>query len=110
MTQTSLDCCPDLCTPAASDGTIASPDALARLAKALAHPARVQILQILLARDGCVCGDLVLAMPLAQSTISQHLKVMKGAGLICGTIDGPRVCYCVRPEAMAELKGMIAAL
>ena len=110
MTQTPSDCCRELCsTPdPASDAT--TPEALARLAKALAHPARVQILQILLATEGCVCGDLVLALPLAQSTISQHLKIMKEAGLICGTIDGPRVCYCVRPEAMAELKGLVAAL
>ena len=85
---------------------------LALLAKALAHPARVRILRILLAREGCYCGQLVDELPLAQATVSQHLKVLKDAGLIYGEIDGPRVCYCAdaaRVARLAELAGGIAA-
>jgi len=68
---------------------------IALVAKALAHPARIRILRILLARATCTCGQIVDALPLAQATVSQHLKVLKEAGLIKGEIDGPRVCYCV---------------
>src|SRR5512147_1839880 len=68
---------------------------LATLAKALGHPARVQIVRLLVRREACICGDIVDELPLAQSTVSQHLKVLKEAGLIRGEIDGPRVCYCV---------------
>lgn len=76
---------------------------LALLAKALAHPTRVRILRILLAREGCYCGQLVDELPLAQATVSQHLKVLKDAGLIYGEIDGPRVCYCANGERLARL-------
>ena len=68
---------------------------LARYAKALAHPARVAILRMLVQRQSCVCGDIVDELPIAQSTVSQHLKELKEAGLIQGEIDGPRVCYCI---------------
>lgn len=68
---------------------------LAGWCKALAHPARIAILRILANRGECVCGDLVHALPLAQSTVSQHLKALKDAGLIQGEIDGPRSRYCV---------------
>lgn len=80
------------------------------LAKAIAHPARVQILRILARRSGCVCGDIVDELPLAQSTVSQHLKVLKEAGLIRGEVDGPRVCYCIEPHALRRLKALIGAL
>jgi ArsR family transcriptional regulator len=83
---------------------------LAELAKALAHPARVKILRILAARNSCVCGELVDELPLAQSTVSQHLKVLKGAGLIRGTISGPRTCYCLEPRSVRRLKALIGAL
>src|SRR5512132_318705 len=73
---------------------------LALLAKAVGHPARVQILRLLVRRDACICGDIVDELPLAQSTVSQHLKVLKDAGLIRGEIDGPRVCYCIEPRAL----------
>src|SRR6185312_1822024 len=69
----------------------ASDQELAGLAKALGHPARVQIMRFLLSQDSCMCGDIVEHLPLAQSTVSQHLKILKAAGLIRGTIDGPRV-------------------
>ena len=83
---------------------------LAALARAIAHPLRLQILRLLQARTSCVCGDLVDALPVAQSTVSQHLKVLKDAGLIRGEVDGPRVCYCVEPRALRRLKVLIAAL
>lgn len=89
---------------AAADGELAA------FAKAVGHPARVRILRLLSHRSTCVCGDLVDAMPLAQSTVSQHLKVLKAAGLVQGTIDGPRVCYCIRPEMLRRLKVLVAAL
>lgn len=79
---------------------------LARLCKALGHPVRVRIVRLLLSVDTCVCGDIVERLPLAQSTVSQHLKVLKEAGLIEGTIDGPRTCYCLNREALAEFKGL----
>ncbi len=83
---------------------------LATLAKALGHPARVAILRILLRRQSCVCGELVDELPLAQSTVSQHLKQLKLAGLIRGTVDGPRVCYCVEPAIVERLKKLVVDL
>lgn len=83
---------------------------LARLAKALAHPARVAIVKLLLRREVCVCKDIVDELPLAQSTVSQHLKLLKAAGVIRGQIDGPRVCYCVEPGAIALFKTLVQAL
>jgi ArsR family transcriptional regulator, arsenate/arsenite/antimonite-responsive transcriptional repressor len=83
---------------------------LANLAKALGHPARVQIMRLLVRREACICGDIVDELPLAQSTVSQHLKVLKEAGLIRGDIDGPRVCYCVEPRALRRLKALMGSL
>jgi ArsR family transcriptional regulator, arsenate/arsenite/antimonite-responsive transcriptional repressor len=83
---------------------------LALLAKAIGHPARVQILRLLVRRDACICGDIVDELPLAQSTVSQHLKVLKDAGLIRGEVDGPRVCYCVEPRTLRRLKSLIGSL
>ena len=83
---------------------------LACLAKALGHPARVAILRLLMRRETCMCGEIVDELPLAQSTVSQHLKQLKEAGLIRGEIDGPRVCYCVEPGTVAQLRALIAAL
>ncbi len=68
---------------------------VAAYAKALAHPARVAILRLLAGRQACMCGDIVEELPLSQSTVSQHLKELKEAGLIKGEIEGPRVCYCI---------------
>ena len=68
---------------------------LAELAKALSHPARIAILNLLNQKQSCICGDIVLELPLSQSTVSQHLKELKAVGLITGEIDGPRVCYCL---------------
>jgi ArsR family transcriptional regulator len=72
---------------------------LARYAKALSHPARVAILQLLLRRQACICGDIVEELPLSQSTVSQHLKELKNAGLIKGDIEGASVCYCIDTQA-----------
>ncbi|MEK7315679.1 MAG: metalloregulator ArsR/SmtB family transcription factor [Candidatus Eisenbacteria bacterium] len=75
---------------------------LAKLAKALAHPARAAIVRLLLSGGECVCGGIVDRIPLAQATVSQHLKVLKEAGWIKGEVDGPRVCYCARPETLTR--------
>jgi ArsR family transcriptional regulator len=83
---------------------------LAGLAKALGHPARVQILRLLSHRTSCMCGEIVEELPLAQSTVSQHLRVLKGAGLIRGEVEGPRVCYWVEPRTLRRLRALVAAL
>lgn len=83
---------------------------LAALAKALGHPARVKILRILARQRECLCGDLVHDLSLAQSTVSQHLKTLKKAGLVRGTVDGPRVCYCLAESALRRAKVLVAAL
>jgi len=83
---------------------------LAALAKALGHPARVQILRLLARRDACICGDIVDELPLAQSTVSQHLKVLKEAGFIRGEVDGPRVSYCLEPRALRRLRALVGGL
>jgi ArsR family transcriptional regulator len=107
------------CTPLAAPDRLpdvrpvegdAADEELATLAKALGHPARVQIMRLLVRREACVCGDIVDELPLAQSTVSQHLKVLKEAGLIRGDIDGPRVCYCVEPRTLRRLKALVGSI
>ena len=83
---------------------------LAALAKAIGHPARVQIVRLLVRKTACVCGDIVDELPLAQSTVSQHLKVLKDAGLIRGEVDGSRVCYCIEPRALRRLRALVGGL
>lgn len=83
---------------------------LARLAKALGHPARVAIVRMLAEGGECVCGDIVSRLPLAQATVSQHLKVLKEAGLIEGEIDPPRVCYCVNPKIVRRLQTLVGEI
>ena len=83
---------------------------LAKFSWALAHPARVRIVRLLLRRSSCVCGEIVDEMSLAKSTVSQHLKILKEAGLVHGEIDGPRVCYCIDQRALAKLKRLVANL
>ena len=83
---------------------------LALLAKALGHPARVRILRLLLARDACYCGELVDELPLAQATVSQHLKVLKQAGLVVGEVEGLRTCYCASRERLSELHDLVGRL
>ena len=75
----------------------------AELYKALGHPARIAIIEFLITQDSCVCGDIVDELPLSQSTISQHLKELKRAGIIKGDIEGVKTCYCIDAEVWAEL-------
>lgn len=96
--------------PEPSDELRTSEERFAALCKALGHPVRVRIMRLLLSVDSCVCGDIVEQLPLAQSTVSQHLKVLKEAGLVEGVIDGPRTCYGVNREALAELKDLADTL
>lgn len=76
----------------------------ARMAAALGHPARVAIVRFLHDHGACICGEIVGVLPLAQSTVSQHLKVLKEAGWIVGETDGPRVCYCLAPQAIERFQ------
>jgi ArsR family transcriptional regulator len=77
---------------------------LAAWLKALAHPARLRIVEVLAARGTCICGEIVEVLPLAQATVSQHLKILKDAGLLQGTVDGPRSCYCLDAAALRALR------
>jgi ArsR family transcriptional regulator len=108
---------PAACCPPAADGPDLRPiegadadEELATLGKAVGHPARVQILRLLARKSSCICGDIVDELPLAQSTVSQHLKVLKEAGLIRGEVDGPRVCYCLEPRMLRRLKALVGGL
>jgi len=83
---------------------------LAAFAKALAHQARISILKVLAQRNECICGEIVDILPLAQSTVSQHLKELKQAGLINGTVDGPRSCYCINWKAFEKFMGEFSFL
>lgn len=101
------------CRPAGALGVEEAADQeerFGRICKALGHPARVRIVRLLLSVDACVCGDIVESLPLAQSTVSQHLKVLKDAGMVEGVIDGPRTCYGVNREVLAELEGLVDTL
>jgi ArsR family transcriptional regulator, arsenate/arsenite/antimonite-responsive transcriptional repressor len=101
------NCCPDDAPVVVGRTT---DEEVAKLAWAVAHPARVRLLRLLTARNACVCGELVDQMDLAQSTVSQHLKILKEAGLVQGEVDGPKVCYCINPAGLARLKELVAAL
>ncbi|BCS87850.1 ArsR/SmtB family transcription factor [Pseudodesulfovibrio sediminis] len=83
---------------------------LADICKALSHPARIRILKHLLAEEGCICGRIVEIMPLAQSTVSQHLKILKETGLVRGEVDGPKTCYCVDRKKLAKFNGLMENL
>lgn len=83
---------------------------IAKYAKALAHPARVAILQLLIKQESCICGDIVDELPLSQSTVSQHLKELKEAGLIKGDIDGAKVCYCIDEKEWENARMYIGTL
>ena len=83
-------------------------NAIATLAKALGHPARVAIMEYLMKVDTCICGDIVNELPLAQPTVSQHLKELKNAGLIKGNIEGNAICYCIDEKALGKLQSYFA--
>jgi DNA-binding transcriptional ArsR family regulator len=88
------------------DGFSVDHNELALYLKALGHPARVAILDVISQKNACICGDIVDQLPLAQSTVSQHLKELKSAGLIKGTISGKSVCYCIDVENWNKAKKM----
>lgn len=83
---------------------------LSKYAKALAHPARIAILKLLLKKNACICGDIVDELPLSQSTVSQHLKELKDAGLIKGSIDGVKICYCIDGDEWKRANSMLSDL
>jgi DNA-binding transcriptional ArsR family regulator len=83
---------------------------IAKYAKAISHPARVMILNLLIKKQACVCGDIVDELPLSQSTVSQHLKELKSAGLIKGEIEGTSVCYCIDAAEWEKAKNMLTKL
>lgn len=83
---------------------------LSKFAKALSHPARIAILEVLLKRRTCICGDIVDELPISQSTVSQHLKELKEAGLIQGSIEGVTVCYCIDEVAWQRASQMLGGI
>ena len=83
---------------------------LVRVFRALGHPARIRIVRLFMEREWCICGEVVEVLPLAQATVSQHLKVLKEAGIIIGEVDGPAVCYCLVPGALAAVHEAVAHL
>jgi len=85
-------------------------EAFAKICKALAHPVRIKILTYLKSVNRCICGEIVDMLPLAQSTVSQHLKHLKAAGLIQGEIEGPRTCYCIDATVLERFKQLVERL
>ena len=83
---------------------------IAKLAKALGHPARVAIIDYLLTVDTCICGDIVNELPLAQPTVSQHLKELKNAGFIKGNIEGNAICYCIDEKVLSKFQSYFTAI
>jgi len=83
---------------------------IATLAKAFGHPARVSIIEYLLTVNTCICGDIVNKLPLAQPTVSQHLKELKNAGLIKGTVEGNAICYCIDKKALDKLQSYLTSI
>jgi len=102
---------PQCCSPSEVESAIRETDAeCARLAAALGHPARVAIVRFLKQKGVCICGEIVDVLPLAQSTVSQHLKTLKDAGLIRGETDGPRTCYCLNPAALDRIRQLLGEI
>ena len=93
-----------------TEGFTEKQNAIALLIKALGHPARVAIIEFLLKTESCMCGDIVDELPLAQATISQHLKELKNAGLIKGNIEGNAICYCVDEKAIEKLRSYFGSI
>lgn len=103
-------CCPAGQPPAPVIGSLQEEAELAAITKALGHPMRVRMLRILVERQTCLCGDLVDELPISQATVSQHLGVLKEAGLVQGEINGPRVCYCASRERLERLAALLTLL
>ena len=93
-----------------SDSFSTEHNEMASLFKALSHPARIAIIEYLLKVDECICGDIVNELPLAQPTVSQHLKELKNANIIKGSIEGTAICYCLNPEIMLKIQGYFSAI
>ncbi len=87
-----------------TDGFSEKQNELAVIFKAFSHPARIAIIEYLLSVDTCICGDIVNELPLAQPTVSQHLTVLKHAGVIRGSIEGTSICYCLNPDIMSKIE------
>ncbi|NOY94332.1 MAG: winged helix-turn-helix transcriptional regulator [Deltaproteobacteria bacterium] len=105
------ECCPP--DAPANDAPTSGPEAeaeLAALSKVLGHPARVRIVKLLLSHEQCIAGEIADELPLAASTVSQHLKLLKESGLVKGSIDGPRRCYCVDRTLVARLRSLVLDL
>ena len=108
----STDCCPPDITPASVgplDGPLADADLVA-FAKAAAHPVRLQILRMLSRQEAHMCSHIVDELPLAQSTVSEHLRILRNAGLVQANEQGPRVSYCIVPSAVNRFKALLGAL
>jgi DNA-binding transcriptional ArsR family regulator len=85
-------------------------DLFAKICKALAHPVRIKIVNHLKKIDQCICSEIVNILPLAQSTVSQHLKCLKESGIVKGEVEGPRTCYCLDKDMLEVFKGLVARL
>ena len=104
-------CCePDAEQPLATPDDPAADDELAAFAKAIGHPVRVRILRMLARKEARMCSHIVDELPLAQSTVSEHLRVLRSAGLVRANESGPRVGYCIEPSALKRLKALLEAL
>jgi DNA-binding transcriptional ArsR family regulator len=101
---------PDKTAPSANERAVMAPEMIAAMCKALGHPARIAILRHLLEQDHCICGRIVDILPLAQSTVSQHLKILKQCGLIRGEVAGTRSCYCVDRQRLAQVMDTMNSL
>lgn len=88
----------------------AEADSIASVAKALAHPARIRIIDFLLSSPGCIGGDIVGRVGLAQSTVSEHLRILKDSGLVKGTTEHPRICYSLDPSVLGPIRALIEAI
>lgn len=93
-----------------SDSFSVHQNELAQLFKAMAHPARIAIMEFLLQIESCICSDIVNELPLSQATVSQHLKELKSAGLIKGSIEGNAICYCIDQEIFGQLTNTLCAI
>ncbi len=96
--------------PAAFTAAPADDERLAALCKALAHPHRVHILRFLVAQRSCFAGEIADQLPVAASTVSEHLRILRAAGLVKGEVDGPRRCYCVDSDGVDALRGLVGGL
>jgi ArsR family transcriptional regulator len=108
-----LCCQPEKAPPEMSLQTLEGPEAddqLAKLAKAIGHPARVRILRLLSRKEARVCSQIVDELPLAQSTVSEHLRILREAGLVRSSQDGPRVGYCINFDGLRRLKALVAII